>query len=222
MPKKTTASKAPLWRRRSVIWSVVGVAVAVAAVASTTFVPTSSIAKPADTAAEYADLNYESVVVPTIVDNAQPLDTLAVALVADADAAGEKYGKREAEGKPWGFATTVTGEVVEGEFGEMGLQVEGMPEGLTVGVAIPPLGSNTALRDAGTDLAFGDFTNQTEFQKVAIELNNHAVESVYGDLDPATLLGKTIDVTGAFAWTSTTGGDITHITIYPVEAEVQP
>lgn len=222
MPEKAATTKAPWWRRRTVIWSAVGVVVAVAAVASTTFVSTSSIAQPADTAAEYADLNYESVVVPTIIENAQPLDTLVVALVADADAAGKKFGKREAEGKPWGFATNVTGVVVEGEFGEIGLQVEGMPEGITVGVAIPPLGSNTALRDAGTDLAFGDFKNQTEFQKVAIELNNRAVESVYGDLDAPTLVGKTIDVTGAFTWTSTTGGDITHVTIYPVKIEVQP
>lgn len=215
------ARKAPLWRRPAVTGSVVAVVVIAAAAASTTFVPAGSVAQAADTATEYVDLNYDSVVVPAITDGAQPLDTLVTAIVADVDAAGEEFGSREDEGKPWSFATEVTGVVGAGDFGEIGLQVEGMPDGITVGVAVPPFGSNTAIRDAGTDLAFGDFTNQTEFQKVAIELNNRAVAAVYGDLDPATLTGATVRVVGAFTWVSNTGGDIDHVTLVPVEIEVQ-
>ncbi len=216
-PPRTT----PLWRRPAVAGAVVAVAVVAAAVASTTFVPAGSVAQAADTATEFVDLNYDDVVVPAIVDGAQPLDTLVAALVADPDAAGEEFGSREDEGKPWSFATDVTGVVGEGSFGEIGLTVEGMPDGITVGVAVPPFGSNTAIRDAGTDLTFGDFTNQTEFQKVAIELNNRAVDAVYGDLDPASLVGSTIDVTGAFTWVSSTGGAIDHVTILPVRIEVR-
>lgn len=216
-PPRTT----PLWRRPAVAGAVVAVAVVAAAVASTTFVPAGSVAQAADTATEFVDLNYDDVVVPAIVDGAQPLDTLVAALVADPDAAGEEFGSREDEGKPWSFATDVTGVVGEGSFGEIGLTVEGMPDGITVGVAVPPFGSNTAIRDAGTDLTFGDFTNQTEFQKVAIELNNRAVDAVYGDLDPASLVGSTIDVTGAFTWVSSTGGAIDHVSILPVRIEVR-
>lgn len=211
----------PLWRRPAVVVSVLAVAVAAAAVASTTFVPAGSVAQAADTATEYADLNYEKVVVPAITDDAQPLAPLVTEIVADPDAAGEKYGSREGEGKPWSYATEATGVVGEGDFGEVGLQVDGMPEGVTVGVAVPPFGSNTAIRDAGTDLTFGDFVNQTEFQNVAIELNKRAVDSVYGDLDPASLTGKTVTVRGAFTWASTTGGDVDHVTIIPVQIEVQ-
>ena len=214
-------SKRPLWRRPAVIGTVVAVGVVAAALASTTFVPAGSVAQPADTAVEYADLNYESVVVPTLEENAQPLDELVTAIVADEDAAGEEFGSREDEGKPWSFATEVTGVVGEGAFGEVGLTVEGLPEGITAGVAVPPFGSNTAIRDAGTDLTFGDFTNQTEFQNVAIELNKRAVDSVYGKVDPQSLVGKKVTVTGAFTWMSTTGGDITHVTIIPVKIEVQ-
>ncbi|WP_448059713.1 DUF2291 family protein [Cellulomonas hominis] len=213
--------RAPLWRRPVMIGTVVAVAVVVAALVSTTFVPAGSVAQAADTATEYVDLNYASVVVPAIVDAAQPLDTLLGAIVADTDAAGEDFGSREDEGKPWSFATDATGVVGEGDFGEIGLAVDGVPDGVTVGVAIPPFGSNTAIRDAGTDLTFGDFTNQTEFQKVAIELNNRAVADVYGDLDPASLVGRTIHVVGAFTWVSTTGGDIDHLTIVPVQIEVR-
>jgi predicted lipoprotein len=211
--------RAPLWRRPLVVGPVVAAAVVAAALASTTFVPAGSVAQAADTAVEYADENYESAVVPAVQDAAQPLDELVAALVADPDAAGEEFGSREDEGKPWSFATQATGTVVEGEFGEVGLQVEGIPEGIAVGVAIPPFGSNTALRDAGTDLTFGDFVNQTEFQNVAIELNNHAVEAVYGDLDPQTLIGQTVDVVGAFTWVSKTGGDVDHLTVVPVQIE---
>jgi len=209
----------PLWRRPAVVGPVVAVAVVAAALASTTFVPAGSVAQAADTAVEYADQNYEQVVVPAVVDAAQPLDELVAALVADPDAAGEEFGSREDEGKPWSFAASATGTVVEGGFGEIGLDVPSMPPGVTVGVAIPPFGSNTALRDAGTDLTFGDFVNQTEFQNVAIELNNHAVEDVYGDLDPQSLLGQTVDVVGAFTWVSKTGGAIDHVTLVPVQIE---
>jgi predicted lipoprotein len=211
----------PLWRRPAVVLSVLAAGVAAAAVASTTFVPAGSVAQAADTATEYVDLNYDEVVVPAITDEAQPLGSLVTEIVADPDAAGERYGSREGEGKPWSYAAEAAGVVAEGDFGEIGLQVDGMPEGITVGVAVPPFGSNTAIRDAGTDLTFGDFVNQTEFQNVAIELNKRAVDAVYGDLDPATLTGRTVTVKGAFTWASTTGGEVDHVTIVPVEIEVQ-
>lgn len=213
--------KTPLWRRPVVIGAVVAVALLVAMGLSTKFVASGSLAQKADTATAYADLNYDKVVVPKIADGSQPLDTLVKALVANADEAGKKYGHREADGKPWSFATKATGTVTKGDFGEIGLQVDGMPDGITAGVAVPPFGSNTAIRDAGTDVKFGDFTNQTEFQNVAIELNKRAVASVYGKVDPQSLIGKKVTVTGAFTWTSTTGGDIKHVTIIPVKIEVQ-
>lgn len=211
---------APLRRHLRVVVGVLTLAVAAAAVASTTFVSTGSQVAPADTAVEYADLNYESVVVPTIIEAAQPLDELLAALVADADAAGEEFGKREDETKPYSFAVEVTGTVTEGAFGEVGLDVAGLPEGLTVGVSIPPLGSNTAIRDAGTELAFGDFVNQTEYQKVAIELNARVVDTVFADVDLPSMTGQEITVVGAFTWVSDTGGEIDHATIVPVQIEV--
>ncbi len=210
----------PWWRRTVVIGSAIAVVVVAAAVADTVFVSNDSQAQAADTAVAYADQNFDTVVVPTILKKAQPFDELLPAVIADPDQAGEKWGSREDATKPWSFATTVTGTVVEGEFGEFGLEVDGAPDGLTVGVAIPPLGSNTALRDAGTKLTFGDFVNQTEFQNVAIEINKRDAEAVYGSLDPATLTGKTVTVTGAFTWASKTGGAIDHVTIIPVKIEV--
>ena len=93
-------------------------------------------------------------------------------------------------------------------------------EGIDVGVAIPPLGSSTALRDAGAELTFGDFVNQTEYQNVAIELNKLAAADVYGDLDLTTMIGSEISVVGGTTWVSKTGGEVTHVTIVPVSIEV--
>lgn len=221
MAQPVVDRKTPLWRRPIVIGAVATVALLVVMVLNTRFVASGSIAQKADTATEYADLNYDKVVVPAIVDGAQPLATLVAQLVADADGTGKKYGHRDAADKPWSFAAKASGTVAQGEFGEVALAVDGMPNGITVGISVPPFGSNTAIRDAGTDVKFGDFTNQTEFQNVAIELNKRAVASVYGKLDPQSLVGKKVTVTGAFTWTSNTGGDITHVTLIPVALEVQ-
>ncbi len=98
----------------------------------------------------------------------------------------------------------------------MGLEVDGMPQGITVGVSIPPLGSTTGLRDAGTKLTFGDFINQTEYQRVAVEINNLAAERAFAGFDLSTMVGEQITVVGAFTWYSKTGGDVTHVTIIPV------
>ena len=209
----------PLWRQSRVIGAVLLLALLAAAFASTTFVASGTQEIAADTAVEYVELNYDTVVVPTITDAAQPLDELLAALLADPEAAGEEFGAREDATKPWSFAVQVTGTVAEGNFGEVGLEVPGLPAGITVGVAIPPLGSNTAVRDAGTDLSFGDFVNQTEYQNVAIELNNRVVETVFGDVDLPSMVGEEISVVGAFTWVSKTGGAIDHITIVPVQME---
>jgi predicted lipoprotein len=214
-------TRRPRWRGK-VIGAAATVAVLAAAFAGTTFVGAGENATAADTAVDFAALNYEDVIVPTIVEDATPVAELATRALADPEATGEELGRREGEGKPFSYPVRAAGTVVEGEFGEVGLQVEGMPEGMTVGIAIPPLGSSTAIRDAGADVSFGDFANQTEYQNVAIELNKLAAESVYGDLDPATLVGSGVEVIGATTWSSKTGGDVTHLTIVPVRIEVAP
>ena len=222
MATKSEPRPVPLWRRPRVIGAVVTVGVIAAAVAGTTFVDNSTKEVAADTAVEYADLNYDTTVVPAVEEAAQPLDVLLAELVVDAESVGEGFGTREDAGKPYSFATEATGTVTEGDFGEIGLDVAGLPDGVTVGISVPPLGSTTAIRDAGTELTFGDFVNQTEYQNVAIELNKKIAEAVYGSLDPDTLQGKTVHVVGAFTWVSKTGGEIDHVTILPVSIEATP
>ncbi|PZF86669.1 DUF2291 family protein [Jiangella anatolica] len=217
-----THATATWWRRPPVLAGAAGVVLVALMLLDTRFVSAGEEAQAADTAVEYAEQNYESAVVPAVEDAATPLAELVTAIVADPEAAGEEYGHREDDGKPYSYATQATGTLVEGGFGEVGLEVSGLPDGITAGVAIPPLGSSTALRDAGADVSFGDFVNQTEYQNVAIELNAQAVEHVYEGLDLASMVGQTVEVTGAFTWSSDTGGEVDHVTIVPVAIEVAP
>lgn len=202
-------------------WTAAVLVLCGAMVAGTTFVSNKDQLIASDTAAEFAELNFIPIMVPAITSNAIPVTDLATKYLADPEATGAEHGRKEGEGKPYSFPVAATGTVIEGAFGEVGLELTDMPNDMTVGIAIPPLGSSTALRDAGAEVVFGDFANQTEYQNVAIELNKLAVETVYGDLDPKSLVGKQVSVKGATTWFSKTGGDVTHLSIVPVSIEVQ-
>jgi len=219
MTNEAPTRAVPVWRRSAVIVPVATLALVAAALLDTTFVDSGSIAEPADTAVEYVELNFDTVVIPTIIDDAQPLTELVTELVDDPEAVGEEFGKREDEGKPYSFSTSVTGTVVEGGFGEVGLEVDGIPEGITIGVAIPPLGPETTIRVAGTELTFGDFVNQTEYQRVAIELNTRLASTVLTEHDLTTMIGQEVTIVGAFTWVSKTGGAVDHVSIIPVKIE---
>lgn len=209
----------PWWQHRSLITLLAVVLLVVLMFKSTTFVGADEVL--ADTGEEYAEEAYESTVVPTIEGNAIDLGELAGLMAADPDGTGEEHGSREDDNKPYSFSVSASGKVVEGSFGEIGLETDGLGD-LTAGVAVPPLGSSTALRDAGTDLTFGDFVNQTEFQNAAMELNKKAAEIVYADIAADDLIGKSIEVVGAVTWSSKTGGAVDHLTIVPVSIEAEP
>lgn len=209
----------PWWRHKALITSLAVVVLLVLMYLNTTFVGADEIT--ADTGQAYAEEAYESHVVPTIEGNAIDLGELAGLMAADPETTGAEYGSREDENKSYSFSVHAVGEVVEGAFGEVGLETDGLGD-LTAGIAVPPLGSSTALRDAGTDLTFGDFVNQTEFQNAAMELNKKAADVVFADLTPDDLIGNQVEVTGALTWSSKTGGAVTHLTIVPVAIEVLP
>lgn len=68
---------------------------------------------------------------------------------------------------------------------------------LYVGTRIPS--DETSVRDAGGLIKFGDFKEQTEYGKVASEINKKVLSEVLGDANKNTWLGKTITFQGAFS-----------------------
>ena len=91
---------------------------------------------------------------------------------------------------------------------------------LYIGTRIPS--DNTSVRDAVGFITFGDFKEQTEYGKMATEINKRVLATVLGDLDRDNLVGKTIAFKGAF--TIRTFNlikiDVSKINIVPVEIEL--
>ena len=91
---------------------------------------------------------------------------------------------------------------------------------LYIGTRIPS--DETSVRDAVGFITFGDFKEQTEYGKVASEINKRVLSTVLGGIDRNNLVGKTISFKGAF--TIRTFNliqiDVKEIRIVPVEIEL--
>lgn len=91
---------------------------------------------------------------------------------------------------------------------------------LYVGTRIPS--DETSVRDAVGFISFGDFKEQTEYGKVASEINKRVLSQVLGSLDKDNLMGKTIAFKGAFniRTFNLIQIDLKEIRLVPVEIEL--
>lgn len=152
-------------------------------------------------AEQYAEENYDTVIVPAVLEKAVPATDLYTQLQEDVDAAGEAHGGRDGAQSAWAFPVSFTG--VAGEVntinGQLPVKVDGLPDTLTVLVQTGPPVIGPALRNVTGKITFGMFTNQTEFQSVAVQLNAKVRENVLAGVDATSLSGKTVSVVGVFA-----------------------
>jgi predicted lipoprotein len=115
---------------------------------------------------------------------------------------------------------TVTDVDVESSKGSVGIAVDGYDGPIKVrawiGTRIPS--DNSAVRDAAGFIGFGDFREQTEFGKVAKEINSKVVENLEG-LDTANLAGKGVEFTGALGLRTANMPtlDVSELDIVPIE-----
>lgn len=121
---------------------------------------------------------------------------LAQAIAADKKAASEKYGVKTSTGPV--FPVKFTGVIGERKANYNVIAVEGLPAELTLRVQTGPALNGTDLRDATGQIEFGQFKNQIEYQDAGSAINNEVKKVVLGDLDPASLSGKTVSVIGVF------------------------
>jgi len=149
-----------------------------------------------------------------VVSSAVPASELADAINADQEAAVSDYANPSSGGPV--FPVTFTGTVSEGNAGIYTIEVEDVPDDLTVRVQTGPAINGTELRDVTGTMPFGDFDNQIEYQDAGAALNEEMKEQVLADVDTDDLEGKTITVTGAFTLVNPQGWLVT-----PVELEVQ-
>jgi len=149
-----------------------------------------------------------------VIEHAVDAQTLAEAVVADKAAAMEKYGVKAGIGAA--IPVAFTGVVGEGKSGVYNVAVEGMPAEIGIRVQTGPAINGTELRDATGDIAFGQFTNQIEYQNAGAALNAEMKKLVLAEIDPKTLPGRTISVVGVFTLVNPKNWLVT-----PVELKIQ-
>lgn len=122
-----------------------------------------------------------------------------------------------------GEGTVITVDA-ESRVRTMTLQLDGYDGPITVrlytGPRIPS--DETAARDAVGFINFGDFRDQTEYGKVASELNKRIASEVLGGLDVGLLEGKRIAFHGAMGIRTFNliDIDVSTITVVPIQIEV--
>lgn len=137
---------------------------------------------------------------PTIQEyiqaNAISAEELAAEVLEDAGAAGQTYGVAAGIGHI--VPVTMTGTAEEGQSGIYSLDIAGVPDDITIRVQTGPVINGTTLRDATGDIAFGNFTNQIEYQDAGAALNEEMKRQVLEGISGQDLTGKTLEIVGAF------------------------
>ena len=122
--------------------------------------------------------------------------TLANAIAKDAEAAGTQYGIAADAGPE--IAVKFTGKAGKQDSGVYDVAIPGMPDNVQVTVQTGPAITGTDLRDGTGTIAFGQFSNQIEYQNAGSALNKEMKAAILAKLDTANLTGKTITVAGVF------------------------
>lgn len=208
------ASRAPARRKIPLgRWIAIGLTVLclLVVVLGTKVVPQGQVEELAEGPAAFDKATFGAeqfpVVQAAIAERAVPAPELAEAIAADPEAAAADHGV-EAAGQTV-FSTTFTGTVGEGSGGIYEIDVDGMPEGVTVRLQTGPAINGTELRDATGEFDFSQFTNQIEFQDAGAALNETMKAQVLDPLDAEDLSGKTVTVTGAFTLVNPEGWLVT-------------
>jgi len=161
----------------------------------------------------FANENYESKILPFILENAVELTILDPAIQTDPMAAGSQYGKRDGDNAAYSVPTTFTavGGELKGDL--LVLEIEGVDT--LVYLQVGPAINGTAIRDVSGLVNFGMFENQLAYQDAGTKLNDKVRDLVLSGIDKTTLTGKTMNIIGAFSLANTN-----QYSVVPVSIEV--
>jgi predicted lipoprotein len=160
----------------------------------------------------YVNGIWSSKLLPTFNEKSVDLSTILSEIQVDANGhvtkgmlvpVAQKYGLITA-GEADEFMVKGTGKVVSldtsSNSGLMEIQLASYSGPIKVNIYIGPIipADDTSIRDAVGFIQFGDFQDQTQYGKVATEINNHVIKDVVSPLNIKSLQGKTITFEGAF------------------------
>jgi predicted lipoprotein len=187
-------------------------------------------------AAAYVETNWQSRILPTAEENSVELTKVLNAIEVDDTGLAKKDQLVEVANE-FGSITvgeahvylvkgrgTVTAVDTESRTGTMTVDLEGYDGPIQVQIYLGPRipSDATAVRDSVGFINFGDFREQTEYGKVANEINKRIATEVLEPLDEAALVGKTIEFIGAVGIRTFNLIDISlaTITVVPVKVSV--
>jgi predicted lipoprotein len=164
---------------------------------------TAGIASTTNDANAFVEPIWNSKVIPTILAKAVDALVLLPEIRANPEAAGQKYGRREAT-NPFNYLIKGSGKVTqvntESRAGTMTVEIGNDSNHETINLQIGPVVIGTALRDATGLVSFNQFTNQIDYAGVSKEMNLRALKDALAGRDPANFAGKTIQFLGAFTF----------------------
>jgi predicted lipoprotein len=164
---------------------------------------TAAAAGTTNDANSFVEPIWKSKVIPTILAKAVDAVVLLPEIRADPEAAGQKYGRREAT-NPFNYMIKGSGKVTqvntESRAGTMTVEVGNGSNHEMINLQIGPVVIGTALRDATGLVSFNQFTNQIDYAGVSKEMNLRAIKDALAGREPASFAGKTIQFFGAFTF----------------------
>lgn len=185
----------------------------------------------------YVDGVWSSQIIPTITESAVDLGTIlgefkpnaqGIAAKTDLIEVAKKYGLitvGEAHVYMVKAQGTVAAVDTSKSVGIMEVQLDDYPGPIKVLVYIGPRipSDETSVRDAVGFINFGDFKEQTEYGKVASEINKRVLNEVLSGLEKEQLVGKKVTLYGAMTIRTFNLVDINlkQVNIVPIKIEVE-
>ena len=208
-PRSPAAAAGQKTKRTRIVIAAVVVLIAILFVIKPPFVvrplpghePTGGESQPAESkAAKFVD-GFWAKLDSLFEEKAQDIAKVLPEIRADPNAAGEKYGRREAT-NPYNYMVKGTGKVTEintvSAAGTAIVEIPGLDE--KVALQIGPVVRGTALRDATGLVSFNQFANQLDYADVSKEMNTRALKTAFAMPPAASLAGKSVTFYGAFTF----------------------
>lgn len=185
---------------------------------------------------EYVEGIWDSQMIPAFETNSVNLATILSEVKPNADGTAtkdqlitiaEKYGLitvGEAHVYMVKGSGMITAVDTESSLGTAELKLDGYDGPITTRIYIGPRipSDETSVRDAVGFISFGDFKEQTEYGKVASEINKYVLANSLAELDLEKLIGKSISFKGAFTIRTfnLVQIDMSDIRVVPVEVDL--
>ncbi len=168
----------------------------------------------------FAPERYGAATFPTIrasvTQKAVDAATLAAAIARNQDEAQKRYGVAADTGAEFPVKFTGTVGKRDEDAGTWEVAVAGVPDTVRIAIQTGPAITGTDLRDGTGQIAFGQFSNQIDYQNAGAALNKAMKSAVLSRVDVDHLAGKTVSVVGVFQLT-----DPAHWLVTPVALDVR-